>query len=151
MWASPAPDAHPCAGTINAELESEFFMSLRPTLRTAALVTAAIGAALLPSGVAVADDTPTPVPAERTETPTPAPESAEPSEAPTLAPAPEGAEPVPAESVPAGTMPRGGVDAGERPSGLAGSTALYGSAAGAVLLAGAGALVLRRRSAQRTG
>ncbi|MEU1214554.1 hypothetical protein ACFYSH_09150 [Streptomyces sp. NPDC005791] len=119
-------------------------MSLRPTLRIVALATAAVGAVLLPSGVAAADTTPTPEPTALTATPAPAPEGAEPSEA--------AAKPVPAESVPAGTMPRGGVDAGERPAGEAGSTALYGSAAGTVLLAGAGAFVLRRRSAaQRNG
>ncbi|MBM7440218.1 hypothetical protein [Streptomyces sp. HB132] len=117
-------------------------MSLRPTLRTAVLAAVGLGAVLLPSGVAVADDTPTPVPAERTETPTTAPEGAERSEAPTSAPA---------VSVPAGPMPRGGVDAGESPAAEAGGTALYGSAAGAVLLAGAGAFVMRRRSAQRNG
>ncbi|SCE19300.1 hypothetical protein GA0115239_13084, partial [Streptomyces sp. BpilaLS-43] len=48
--------------------------------------------------------------------------------------------------------PRGGVDAGERPAGSTDATALYGSAAGAILLAGAGTLVVRRRSAaQRNG
>ncbi|MFI2780513.1 hypothetical protein [Streptomyces sp. ALB3] len=115
-------------------------MSLRPTLRTAVLAAAGLGAVLLPSAVAVADGTPTPAPAERTASPSaaPAPESGEPTEA---------ATPVPAESVPAGTVPRGGVDAGERPAQSATGTALYGSAAGAVLLAGAGVLVLRRRSA----
>ncbi|MGW0790576.1 hypothetical protein ACWD04_20595 [Streptomyces sp. NPDC002911] len=121
-------------------------MSLRPTLRTVVLATAAIGAVLLPSGVAAADATPTAAPTElaATPAPAPAPEGAEPSEA---------ATPVPAESVPAGTMPRGGVAAGERPAGEAGDTALYGSAAGAALLAGVGgAFVLRRRSAaQRNG
>ncbi|MEU9062806.1 hypothetical protein AB0D13_29085 [Streptomyces sp. NPDC048430] len=118
-------------------------MSLRPTLRTAVLATVGLGAVLLPSTVAVADATPTRAAAERSATPTPAPEGAEPTEL---------ATPVPAESVPAGTVPRGGVDAGERPAQGAGDTALYGSAAGAVLLAGAGVLVLRRRSAaQRNG
>nr|WP_104791504.1 hypothetical protein [Streptomyces sp. QL37]PPQ62129.1 hypothetical protein C5F59_01760 [Streptomyces sp. QL37] len=130
-------------------------MSLRPTLRTAVLATVGLGAVLLPSAVAVADDTParaaaeqsatsTPEPAERSEAPSPAPEGAEPTVT--------AATPVPAESVPAGTVPRGGVDAGERPAQGSGDTALYGSAAGAVLLAGAGVLVLRRRSAaQRNG
>uniref|UniRef100_A0AAU3H7K8 Tat pathway signal sequence domain protein n=1 Tax=Streptomyces sp. NBC_01401 TaxID=2903854 RepID=A0AAU3H7K8_9ACTN len=119
-------------------------MSLRPTLRTAVLAAVGLGAVLLPSAAAVADDaTPTPVPAERTESPSAARQDAKPSEAPT---------PVPADSVPAGKMPRGGVDAGERPAQGAGDTALYGSAAGAVLLAGAGVLVMRRRSAaQRNG
>ncbi|MFJ4840463.1 hypothetical protein [Streptomyces sp. NPDC088746] len=141
-------------------------MSLRPTLRTAVLATVGLGAVLLPSTVAVADATPTRAAAERSATSTP--EAAERSATPTPGtaergatptPAPQGAEPtemaatpVPAEAVPAGTVPRGGVDAGERPAQGAGDTALYGSAAGAVLLAGAGVLVLRRRSAaQRNG
>ncbi|MFF5896921.1 hypothetical protein ACFY8O_13435 [Streptomyces argenteolus] len=110
-------------------------MSLRPTLRTALLSAVTLGAVLLPAAAAVADGTPTPVPAERTATP--APTVSEPSEA---------ATPVPAESVPPGTMPRGGVDAGERASGGTGDTALYGTVAGVAALAG-GAYVLRRRSA----
>ncbi|WP_406151617.1 hypothetical protein [Streptomyces sp. NBC_01012] len=119
-------------------------MSIRPTLRTAVLAAVGLGAVLLPSAAAVADDsTPKAVPAERSESPSAAPRGAEPSEEPTA---------VPAESVPAGTVPRGGVDAGERPAQGADDTALYGSAAGAVLLAGAGVLVMRRRSAaQRNG
>ncbi|MFJ8982369.1 LPXTG cell wall anchor domain-containing protein [Streptomyces sp. NPDC102282] len=138
-------------------------MSLRPTLRTAVLAAAAIGAVLLPSAAAVADGTPAvKPPAEKTEspTPTPAPEGAE-AGAATPAPAPEGAEqsataaPVPADSVRPGTVPRGGVAAGELPAGDTGSasdTVPYGSAAGIALLAGAGVLVLRRRSAaQRNG
>ncbi|WP_329237202.1 LPXTG cell wall anchor domain-containing protein [Streptomyces sp. NBC_01460] len=136
-------------------------MSLRPTLRTAVLVAAAIGAVLLPSAAAVADGTPAvKPPAEKTESPTPAPEGAE-AGAATPAPAPEGAEqsataaPVPADSVRPGTVPRGGVAAGELPAGDTGSasdTVPYGSAAGIALLAGAGVLVLRRRSAaQRNG
>ncbi|WP_031085484.1 hypothetical protein [Streptomyces sp. NRRL WC-3549] len=122
-------------------------MSLRPTLRTAVLAATALGAVLLPSAAAVADSTPASEPTvvsdATTATPTPAPQRGEATEAPS---------PVPAESVPAGTVPRGGVDAGERPAGDSGGTALYGSAAGAVLLAGAGTYVLRRRSAaQRNG
>ncbi|WP_406466027.1 LPXTG cell wall anchor domain-containing protein [Streptomyces sp. NBC_00111] len=136
-------------------------MSLRPTLRTAVLAAAAIGAVLLPSAAAVADGTPAvKPPVEKTESPTPAPEGAE-AGAATPAPAPEGAEqsataaPVPADSVRPGTVPRGGVAAGELPAGDTGSasdTVPYGSAAGIALLAGAGVLVLRRRSAaQRNG
>ncbi|MFD9749513.1 hypothetical protein ACFWZK_22780 [[Kitasatospora] papulosa] len=124
-------------------------MSLRPTLRTAVLAAATMGAVLFPSMAAVADSSPTAVPAER---PTEAPAASEPSRvspAPAPADAAESATPAPAEPVPvpARTVPRGGVDAGERPAGEAGGTALYGSAAGAVLLAGAGVLVLRRRTA----
>ncbi|MFC8225058.1 hypothetical protein [Streptomyces sp. NPDC057287] len=129
-------------------------MSLRPTLRTAVLVAAAIGAVLVPSAAAVADSTPTAAPAEAA-TPTPASGDAGRPTAATPAPASGGAErpsaaPVPADSVRPGTMPRGGVAAGELPTGNSGDTAdtaLYGSAAGIALLAGAGVLVLRRRSA----
>ncbi|MYX74160.1 hypothetical protein [Streptomyces sp. SID3915] len=118
-------------------------MSLRPTLRTAVLAATALGAVLLPSAVAVADSAPSPVPADSVNTPTPVPDSqrAESTEPPAAA-----------EPVPAGAVPRGGVDAGERPAGSTDATALYGSAAGAILLAGAGTLVVRRRSAaQRNG
>ncbi|MFD4690048.1 LPXTG cell wall anchor domain-containing protein [Streptomyces sp. NPDC058463] len=115
-------------------------MSPRSTLRTAVLTAVAAGAVLVPSAAAVADDaTPKPVPtaAERTATPSPAPEEAAPS-----------AAPAPAEKFRSRVTPRGGVAAGERAATeTGGSTALYGSAAGAVLLAGAGTFVLRRRSA----
>ncbi|MFD9540114.1 LPXTG cell wall anchor domain-containing protein [Streptomyces sp. NPDC060022] len=115
-------------------------MSPRSTLRTAVLTAVAAGAVLVPSAAAVADDaTPKPVPtaAERTATPSPAPEEAAPSVAP-----------APAEKFRSRVTPRGGVAAGERAATeTGGSTALYGSAAGAVLLAGAGTFVLRRRSA----
>ncbi|MBL3803222.1 MULTISPECIES: hypothetical protein [Streptomyces] len=119
-------------------------MSLRPTLRTAVLTATALGAVLLPSTAAVADSGASPVPTvdSGADTPTPAPDSRR----------AERAESPDAEPVPRGTVPRGGVDAGERPAESAGATALYGSAAGAVLLAGAGTLVVRRRSAaQRNG
>ncbi|MFD3484319.1 hypothetical protein [Streptomyces sp. NPDC058665] len=45
--------------------------------------------------------------------------------------------------------PRGGVAAGEAPAADSGTTTLVGSAAGALLLAGAGTFVVRRRSAGR--
>lgn len=45
--------------------------------------------------------------------------------------------------------PRGGVAAGEAPAGDSGTATLVGSAAGALLLAGAGTFVVRRRSAAR--
>lgn len=143
----PGPGARPRVGFTHAGLESESFMSLRPTLRTAVLTATALGAVLLPSTAAVADSGASPVPTvdSGADTPTPAPDSrrAEPAER---------AESPDAEPVPRGTVPRGGVDAGERPAESTGATALYGSAAGAVLLAGAGTLVVRRRSAaQRNG
>ncbi|MEV8426089.1 LPXTG cell wall anchor domain-containing protein [Streptomyces niveus] len=46
-------------------------------------------------------------------------------------------------------VPRGGVAAGEAPATDSGATTLVGSAAGALLLAGAGTYVVRRRSAAR--
>lgn len=49
----------------------------------------------------------------------------------------------------ADAAPRGGVAAGEAPAGNTNMTTLVGSATGALLLAGAGTLVLRRRSAER--
>ncbi|MFJ5227908.1 hypothetical protein [Streptomyces sp. NPDC088400] len=49
----------------------------------------------------------------------------------------------------ADAVPRGGVAAGEAPAGNTDMTTLVGSATGALLLAGAGTLVLRRRSAER--
>ncbi|WP_327111943.1 hypothetical protein OG206_03215 [Streptomyces sp. NBC_01341] len=122
----------------------------RPIVRTAVLTALAAGAVLLPSAAALADGTPTPVPAE------PATASAAPAER-TATPEPRQAartgRPTPApEPMPASRMPRGGVDAGERPAQDAAGTALYGTAAGAVLLAGAGVLVVRRRTAaQRNG
>ncbi|MEV4996593.1 LPXTG cell wall anchor domain-containing protein [Streptomyces niveus] len=48
-------------------------------------------------------------------------------------------------------VPRGGVAAGEAPATDSGATTLVGSAAGALLLAGAGTYVVRRRSAARRG
>ncbi|MFF4243194.1 hypothetical protein ACFYY2_01815 [Streptomyces sp. NPDC001822] len=123
-------------------------MSLRPIVRTTVLTAVVAGAVLLPSAAALADGTPTPVPAE------PAPASAAPAER-TATPEPSRASrparPT-AAPAPAGRLPRGGVDAGERPAQDAAGTALYGTAAGTVLLAGAGVLVVRRRTAaQRNG
>ncbi|MFC8827007.1 hypothetical protein ACFT9I_16900 [Streptomyces sp. NPDC057137] len=47
--------------------------------------------------------------------------------------------------------PRGGVAAGEAPAEDSATATLVGSAAGALLLAGAGTFVVRRRSAARRG
>ncbi|NEE52817.1 hypothetical protein G3M55_50500, partial [Streptomyces sp. SID8455] len=94
-------------------------MSLRPTLRTAVLTATALGAVLLPSTAAVADSGASPVPTvdsgADTPTPTPAPDSRRAERA-------ERAESPDAEPVPRGTVPRGGVDAGERPAESAGAT-----------------------------
>ncbi|MBV7243131.1 hypothetical protein [Streptomyces sp. MW-W600-10] len=132
----------------------------RPTLRAAVLAAVAAGAVLVPSA-AFADASPkpsepavaTPSP-ERSEAAAEAPRDAAPSAVPRGGvaagdrPAPAPKEAAPAEAAPSVT-PRGGVAAGERPSGSGdNSTAvLAGSVAGAALLAGAGTIVLRRRSA----
>ncbi|MFG3430704.1 hypothetical protein [Streptomyces californicus] len=144
----------------------------RRTLRGAVLAAVAAGAVLVPSAAAFADSSPKPVasaPAaaapspERSEAAPEAPREAAPEapreaapapaprggvaagEAPT--PAPKAAEP---EVAAPEAAPRGGVAAGERPvadGGTTGTTVLAGSAVGAVLLAGVGTIVLRRRSA----
>ncbi|CAM5661398.1 hypothetical protein [Streptomyces badius] len=133
----------------------------RTTLRAAVLAAVAAGAVLVPSAAAFADASPRPsAPAEVTLSPerskaaAEAPKEAAPAVTPRGGvaagdrPAPAPKEAAPAEPAPAVT-PRGGVAAGERPVGSGdNSTALLaGSAAGAALLAGAGTLVLRRRSA----
>ncbi|GGZ31079.1 hypothetical protein [Streptomyces poonensis] len=116
-------------------------MSYRLSLRTAVIALGVTGAVLTPAAGAFATDEPTRAP------------SAVPSEAkpePTVAPA-EDTGPAPA---PEGEIPRGGVAAGERPvsSDPGSNTALYGTAAGTVLLAAAGTYVLRRRAGtQRNG
>ncbi|MEU6045868.1 hypothetical protein ABZ843_20350 [Streptomyces fimicarius] len=137
-------------------------MISRPTLRAAVLAAVAAGAVLVPSA-AFADASPKP--SEPAAVTTPSPERSEAAaEAPRDAaapsavprggvaagdrPAPAPKEAVPAEAAPSVT-PRGGVAAGERPAGSGDNSAavLAGSVAGAALLAGAGTLVLRRRSA----
>ncbi|WP_278191883.1 hypothetical protein [Streptomyces sp. TRM75563] len=131
-------------------------MISRPTLRAAVLAAVAAGAVLVPSAAAFADASPkpsepavaTPAP-ERSEAAAEAPRDAAPSAVPRGGVA-AGDRPAPAakEAAPSVT-PRGGVAAGERPEGSGdNSTAvLAGSVAGAALLAGAGTIVLRRRSA----
>ncbi|MGC5542201.1 hypothetical protein OH733_03815 [Streptomyces griseus] len=130
----------------------------RPTLRAAVLAAVAAGAVLVPSAAAFADASPKP--SEPAAVTTPSPERSEAAaEAPRDAAVPSavprggvaaGDRPAPAakEAAPAVT-PRGGVAAGERPAGSGDNSAavLAGSVAGAALLAGAGTLVLRRRSA----
>ncbi|MER7696010.1 hypothetical protein [Streptomyces sp. NPDC096095] len=127
----------------------------RLTVRAAVLAAVAAGAVLIPSTAAFADASPKP--AEPTVTDLSKSKAAEDASAETSRPAVtprggvaagEGPAPAPKEAAPAVT-PRGGVAAGERPAGGgANSTApLAGSVAGAALLAGAGTIVLRRRSA----
>ncbi|MFE3153180.1 hypothetical protein ACFXJ6_42210 [Streptomyces sp. NPDC059218] len=143
-------------------------MPNRLSLRTAVLAAVAAGAVLVPSAAAFADATPSPsapsvkrsaaAHAEGGGTTTEPTRSAEPSAVPRGgvaagdSPAPAKAEPT--VKRPGAAAPRGGVAAGERPAGTSGdqTTALAGSAAAALLVAGAGTFVLRRRSAaQRNG
>ncbi|MDQ0779288.1 hypothetical protein QF026_007754 [Streptomyces aurantiacus] len=116
-------------------------MSRHHTLRLAVLTAVAAGAMLVPVSAAVADD-PTP-----TQTASPS------DDGPTLkekTAADKKAKELEARKAAAGKdLPRGGVAAGEAPADDNGVTTLAGSAAGALLLAGAGTYVLRRRSAAR--
>ncbi|MER5359645.1 hypothetical protein [Streptomyces sp. NPDC002785] len=141
-------------------------MHHRLSLRTVVLAAVAVGAVLVPSTTAFADSAPaSPAPsvepsaaaarAGATTAPTP---GAEPSVVPRGGVA-AGDSPAPAVERPAaakrsaGAAPRGGVAAGERPAGTSGdsTTALAGSATAALLVAGAGTFVLRRRSAAQQG
>lgn len=144
-------------------------MPLRSSLRTVVLAAVAVGAVCVPATSAFADSSaaPTSTPASRGGEP-----SAAPSATPTVAPsearreraaamaseAPRGGvaagdspTPTAVPSVRMSSAPRGGVAAGERPSGTSGdnTTAVMGSATAALLVAGAGTVVLRRRSAGR--
>ncbi|MFB7558221.1 hypothetical protein [Streptomyces brevispora] len=112
-------------------------MSLRLSLRTVVLAAVAAGAVCVPATSAFADSSPTPSPARPTQ-------SARPSDAPSTAPS------VVPSAVPS-EAPRGGVAAGERPAGTSGdnTAAVTGSAVAALLVAGAGTVVLRRRSTGR--
>ncbi|MFJ6615484.1 hypothetical protein ACIQPT_34995 [Streptomyces sp. NPDC091289] len=133
----------------------------RLTLRAAVLAAVAAGAVLVPSTAAFADASPKPSePAsaapspERSKAAADAPKEAAPAVTPRGGvaagdrPTPAPKEAGPEEAAPAVT-PRGGVAAGERIAGSGdnSTTVLAGSVAGAALLAGAGTLVLRRRSA----
>lgn len=127
----------------------------RFTLRAAVLTAVAAGAVLVPSAAAFADSSPKPSePAvvdlsERKAADDAAKEAARPAVTPRGGVAAgEGPAPAAKEAAPAVT-PRGGVAAGERPasSGDNSTAVLAGSVAGAALLAGAGTIVLRRRSA----
>ncbi|MEE1807319.1 hypothetical protein [Streptomyces sp. BE133] len=136
-------------------------MPHRLSLRTAVLAAVAAGAVLVPSTAAFADSTPAPKPSvERSAAAgvTAPSRGSEPTVTPRGgvaagdSPAPAVVEPSAAGERPAADAPRGGVAAGERPAGTSGesTTALAGSIA-AVLVAGAGTVVLRRRSAAQQG
>ncbi|MFD7323582.1 hypothetical protein ACFV9D_21205 [Streptomyces sp. NPDC059875] len=109
-------------------------MSVRSTLRVTLLAAVAAGAVLTPSAVAFADG----------GTPAPVASTPDRSARPTVD---TRTTPAPAQVGEATPAPRGGVAAGEKPAaGEDTSSLVYGSAVGAALLAGAGTIVLRRRS-----
>jgi hypothetical protein len=116
-------------------------MSRHHTLRLAVLTAVAAGAMLVPVSAAVADD-PTP-----TQTARPSDEGLTVKE---KAAADKRTKEMEArKAADSKELPRGGVAAGEAPADDDGVTTLAGSAAGALLLAGAGTYILRRRSAAR--
>ncbi|GAA3851389.1 hypothetical protein GCM10023084_02060 [Streptomyces lacrimifluminis] len=121
-------------------------LTLRP-LRIALLTGVAAGALLVPASAALAA-TPTPTPAATDSTPADkeALEKKKAEDARTR----KAEEARKAEAVKAGKdYPRGGVAAGEAPAQDDNSATLIGSATGALLLAGAGTYVLRRRTTAR--
>ncbi|MCX4761738.1 hypothetical protein OG562_12275 [Streptomyces sp. NBC_01275] len=119
-------------------------MSRHHTLRLAVLTAVAAGALLAPVSAAFAAD-PTPSASTGEDLTAAEKKIADAKEA-------RAQEAKKAEAAKAGKdLPRGGVAAGEAPASDSGDStaALAGSAAGAVLLAGAGTFVLRRRAAGR--
>ncbi|MEV7425643.1 MULTISPECIES: hypothetical protein [unclassified Streptomyces] len=136
-------------------------MSRHLGLRAAVLSAVAAGALLVPTSAAFASSDPTPVPADQAPSTAPAGKRAEDAAA-----ADKKAEDAAAAKAgisreeykkmqdlktgrAAQPAPRGGVAAGEAPAADSGFAALAGTAAGGLLLAGAGTFVLRRRSAER--
>ncbi|MFJ1805189.1 MULTISPECIES: sortase-dependent protein [unclassified Streptomyces] len=124
-------------------------MSRRLTLRLAVLSALAGGALLAPATAAVADD-PTPAASATTaEDSAVAKRKAEADKAAKAKEAKEAARKAGADN----QLPRGGVAAGEAVTEAGnsgtGTAALAGSAAGALLLAGAGTFVVRRRTTAR--
>lgn len=130
-------------------------MSPRPSLRNALLAALAAGAVLVPATSAFADSAPAKPSSASAEPSAARPAaSAEPAQSARPSAVPRGGvaagdRPSAAPSAVPATAPRGGVAAGERPAGGSndGTAALVGTALGAVLVAGAGTVVLRRRSA----
>ena len=121
-------------------------LTLRP-LRLAVLTGVAAGALLVPASAAFAtDSTPTPGATDLTPADKEVLEKKKAEDARTLK---EAEARKAQEAKKAGLeYPRGGVAAGEAPAGDNTGT-LIGSATGALLLAGAGTFVVRRRSAAR--
>ncbi|MET7453498.1 sortase-dependent protein [Streptomyces sp. NPDC005574] len=131
-------------------------MSRHLTLRLAVLTAVAAGALVVPASAAFADDPSAAPSASDTRRPTAAEKAAadkrkaeaakKATDSKTLSP--EERKRQAAAKAGAGA-PRGGVAAGEAPADDSSVVPLAGSATGALLLAGAGTFVLRRRSAGR--
>ncbi|WP_327694517.1 hypothetical protein [Streptomyces sp. NBC_00459] len=122
-------------------------LTLRP-LRIAVLTGVAAGALLVPASAAFASDpTPTPGATDATPADKEALEKKRAEDARTLKEA-EARKAREAQKL-GKDYPRGGVDAGEAPAQDDNTGTLIGSATGALLLAGAGTYVLRRRTAAR--
>ncbi|MFJ1971132.1 hypothetical protein ACIO93_20880 [Streptomyces sp. NPDC087903] len=134
-------------------------MSRHLTLRLAVLTAVAAGALLVPATAAVADDPSAAPSASATDKPTASQKAAadrKRAEAAKRASASKSLSPEELkklEAIKAGSgkddTPRGGVAAGEAPADDSDVAPLVGSATGALLLAGAGTFVLRRRAAGR--
>ncbi|NEA61976.1 hypothetical protein [Streptomyces sp. SID12488] len=124
-------------------------LTLRPlsTLRIAVLTGVAAGALLVPATAAFATDpTPTPGATDSTSADKEALAKKKAEDARTLKEA-EARKAMEAQK--RGGYPRGGVAAGEAPAKDDNTGTLIGSATGALLLAGAGTYVLRRRTTAR--
>ncbi|MFE2219385.1 sortase-dependent protein [Streptomyces canus] len=123
-------------------------LTLRP-LRIAVLTGVAAGALLVPATAAFATD-PTPSPGATDATPADkeALEKKRAEDARTLKEA-EARKAMEAQKTGGTGYPRGGVAAGEAPAKDDNTGTLIGSATGALLLAGAGTYVLRRRTTAR--
>ncbi|MEV3910590.1 hypothetical protein [Streptomyces canus] len=123
-------------------------LTLRP-LRIAVLTGVAAGALLVPATAAFATDpTPSPGATDSTSADKEALAKKKAEDAKTLKEA-EARKAMEAQKTGGKDYPRGGVAAGEAPAQDDNSGTLIGSATGALLLAGAGTYVLRRRTTAR--
>jgi hypothetical protein len=123
-------------------------LTLRP-LRIAVLTGVAAGALLVPATAAFATDpTPTPGATDSTSADKEALAKKKAEDARTLKEA-EARKAMEAQKTGGKGYPRGGVAAGEAPAQDDNTGTLIGSATGALLLAGAGTYVLRRRTTAR--
>ncbi|MFD5631146.1 hypothetical protein [Streptomyces sp. NPDC127072] len=123
-------------------------LTLHP-LRIAVLTGVAAGALLVPATAAFATDpTPTPGATDSTSADKEALAKKKAADARTLKEA-EARKAAEAQKAGGKDYPRGGVAAGEAPAQDDNTGTLFGSATGALLLAGAGTYVLRRRTTAR--